>query len=74
MTPTRFVVNTLCALMRESQHPGALLIEKTLIVYGSPIGKTRRRDLKVFHEPAKELALSQQWISRGPLKPLQGLQ
>ena len=74
MTLTRFVVGILCALMRESQHLGALLAAKTLILYDSPIGKTRRRDLKVFHEPAKELRLSQQWISRGPLKPHQGLQ
>ena len=64
----QILAQRLCALMRESQHLGALLVAKTLIVCGSPIGKTHRRDLEVFHESTKELRLSQQRISRVPWK------
>ena len=58
MTPARFVVNTLWALMRESQHLRTLLVDKTFIVSYFMIGKTGRRVLKAFDKAGKSLCLA----------------
>ena len=69
MTPTRFVVQRLCALMRESQHLGTLLVDKTLIVTYFMIGETGRGVPKVFDKARKRLSLAHHVIFRGPTKP-----
>ena len=53
MTPTRFVLHRLCALMRESQHLGTLLVDKTLIVTYFMIGETGRGVPKAFDKAEK---------------------
>ena len=68
MTPVRFVVQTLWALMRESQHLGTLLADKILIVTYFKIGKTGRGVLKAFGKTGKRLSFAHHVISKGPVK------
>ena len=68
MTPARFVVKRLCALMRESQHLGTLLADKILIVTYFMIGKTGRRVLKAIGKAGKRLSFAHHVISKGPVK------
>ena len=68
MAPARFVAQRLWALMRESQHLGTLLVDKTLVVpvYYFMIRKTCRGIFKVFQNSENHLALALGVIFRCP--------